>query len=94
MGLFVENKFVLNKVVVLTPPSKYSHRQLQAAAVILASDRSGEEPDDMRSTLPAAKAWEVLMGSFFGDARKVSATTARLVTIRALECSTRMDNNG
>ena len=78
VGLFVENKFALNKILVLRPPSAYSHRQLQAAAVILASDRSGQEPEDMRSTLPAAKAWEVLMGSFFGDAKK-AATFQKLV---------------
>eukprot|EP00729_Bicosta_minor_P009085 gene9085-26819_t len=71
-SLFVQNDFTLSKVVVLTPPRMLSHRQLQAVAVVLAGNRTGDEPDDMRSTLPATKAWEVLMGSFFGDPRKAT----------------------
>jgi len=68
--LFVENSIAVKKVIVLTPPSSLTFRQRQAAAVVLATGRTGDEPADLKSTLPSSKAWEVLMGSFWGDPRK------------------------
>ena len=56
----------LNKVVVLTPPPEPTFRQLQAAAIALASDRPLDAPPDVASTLPPEMAWEVLTNEYFG----------------------------
>jgi len=63
--------YTLGQVVVLTPPPEHTFRQLQAAAVVLASDvRTGNEEADVASTLEPHKAWEVIMGDFFGTPGK------------------------
>lgn len=75
--------YKLNKLVVLTPPLQLSFRALQAAAVVLAGQRSGDEPEDMRSTLSADKAWSVLTGDFFGDPKKATTFRKLLDTVNS-----------
>lgn len=63
--------YTLGQVVVLTPPVEHTFRQLQAAAVVLASDvRTGDEEADVASTLEPGEAWGVIMGDYFGTPGK------------------------
>lgn len=71
--------YTIGQVVVLTPPAGLTYRQKQAAALVLASDvRTGNEESDVASTLTPQKAWEVIMGSFFGTPGKAVKSVGAL----------------
>jgi len=79
--------YSIRGVLLLAPPRDMPFSQLQAAAVVLASEvRTGDEPEELASTLPPNKAWEVLTGSFFGNPRKAMMSQDSFLRAVQMHC--------